>query len=156
MIVEAVFNNNPHSIKIPSACCKCGNLSFPAYWDTVEAGDNPSATRIFNWLFRFPYCQTCAKELKSKLFFKGSAKGVSVHKAWVRTKKIGSFLRKKKIRYIPFKFTNERYGQLFRDANKEILLEKAIAMLQTLQCSQCGEEIPQMATFCPSCGKKQK
>jgi len=126
LIVEVVFHDNPNLIKIPLACCKCGSLSPPAYLDTVEASDKPSATRIFSWLFRFPYCEICAKKLKKKLLFKGGAKGVSVFRAWVRTKKIGSFLHKKKIRYIPFNFTNKRYGQLFREANKEILLEKVI------------------------------
>ena len=129
LIVEVVFQGNPLLIKIPLACCKCGALSPPTYLDKVEASDT-SSSKFIVWNFRFPYCQMCEIELKKKLLFKGSAKGVTVHKNWVRTKKIGGFLKNKKIKYIPFKFADERYGRLFREANKEILLEKALSALK--------------------------
>lgn len=118
-------------IEIPNICCKCAKLS-PLEYLEVRAADNPGplARHTLEWIFRFPYCQICARELKKRLLFKGNAKGVSVHKNWVRTKKIGSFLRKMKIKYISFKFTNEIYGQLFKEANKEMLLEKALEILE--------------------------
>jgi len=131
LIVDVVFYGDPRMIKIPNICCKCAKL-FPYEYLEVRVADYQGTlnSTLVDWIFRFPYCQICARELKKRLLFKGNAKGVSVHKAWVRTKKIGSFLRKKKIKYIPFKFTNEIYGQLFKEANKEMLLEKALAELE--------------------------
>jgi len=118
-------------IKIPNACCKCSQL-YPSELIEVRVSDFMGLAGIQQgeWIFRFPYCPICAREVKKRSLFKGSAKAVSIHRNWVRTKKIGSFLRKKKIEYIPFKFTNERYGQLFKEANKDILLEKAVSRLE--------------------------
>ncbi|UCC57783.1 MAG: hypothetical protein JSW14_05260 [Candidatus Bathyarchaeum sp.] len=130
MIVNVVFYDNP-TITIPNACCKCSQL-FPSELIEVRVADfmPPLGIHQGEWIFRFPYCSTCARELKrGGSFFKGRLEAVSIHRNWVRTKKIGSFLRKKKIKYIPFKFTNERYGQLFKEANNEMLLEKVLAEL---------------------------
>jgi hypothetical protein len=48
----------------------------------------------------------------------------------VLTKKYGKFLRKEGVNYVEFDFKNAQYGQLFKEANKEILLETYLAKVQ--------------------------
>jgi hypothetical protein len=48
----------------------------------------------------------------------------------VLTKKYGKFLRKEEVNYVEFDFKNDQYGQLFKEANKELLLETYLAKVQ--------------------------
>lgn len=131
MRVDVVFDGQPLSIKVPQVCCMCAKAP-PYEYVEVKASDTigPLVDKWVTLISRFPYCVACSAGLKGKLLFKEKAKGVSVYKSWVRTEKIGQFLRKKKIKYIPFEFKNEEYGRLFKEANKERLLEKALAELK--------------------------
>jgi len=40
--------------------------------------------------------------------------------------RVGKLLRKKEIYFVTFEFLNPKYAELFKEANKHILLETAI------------------------------
>lgn len=78
--------------------------------------------------FKFPYCMSFLEDLKRRKIFKGKARAVNVSN--VMTQKYGRFLRKKSLPYLIFEFKNDKYGELFKEANKEILFEKVLSELK--------------------------
>ena len=54
----------------------------------------------------------------------------AVEASTVQKKKYGKLFRKKELPYIEFEFQNNRYGELFKEANSNILFEKVLAELE--------------------------
>jgi len=48
----------------------------------------------------------------------------------VQSKKYGKLFRKREAKYLEFTFKNDRYGALFKEANKDLLFDKYFAGLQ--------------------------
>jgi hypothetical protein len=119
----------PARFKIPQICSKCAqNPSFGYDEEKVIEYTDWSGKRWRTWTIRFPYCQSCLESLRKKKLFKGKAKSVEV--SIVETKKVGGFLKKKKIPYVIFDFKNYEYGRLFEEANKDILLDKVVLQIK--------------------------
>jgi len=116
----------PARFKIPQICSRCAQNPFFGYDEekVIEYTDW-SGKRWRTWTIRFPYCQSCLESLRKKKLFKGKAKSVEV--SIVETKKVGGFLKKKKIPYVTFDFKNDEYGRLFEEANRDILLGKVVS-----------------------------
>ena len=112
----------PALFKMPQVCSKCAQ-NPPSGYDEEKVMEYTdwSGKRWRTWTLRFPYCQSCLEKLRKKIF-KGKAKSVEVSN--VETKKVGGFLKKKKIPYLTFDFKNDKYGQLFEEANRDILLDR--------------------------------
>jgi len=87
-----------------------------------------SGKRWNTWVLKFPYCSSCLKDLKRRKIFKGKARAVDVSN--VMTKKYGKFLRAKKLSYIIFDFKNEKFGELFKQINRDILFDKVFSELK--------------------------
>lgn len=119
----------PTRFKMPHVCSKCA-ANPPSGYDEEKVMEFTDWTgkRWRTWTLRFPYCQSCLETLRKKKLFKGKAKSVEVSN--VDTKKYGGFLKKKKIPYLIFDFKNEKYGRLFEEANRDILLDKVISQLK--------------------------
>jgi hypothetical protein len=116
----------PTRFKMPQVCSKCAQNPPSGYAEEkVMEYTDWSGKRWRTWTLRFPYCQSCLDSLRSKKLFKGKAKSVEV--SIVETKKVGGFLKKKKIPYVTFDFKNDEYGRLFEIANKDILLDKVVS-----------------------------
>jgi hypothetical protein len=49
---------------------------------------------------------------------------------FVQSKKYGKLFRKKEAKYLEFTFKNDRYGEMFKEINKELLFDKHFAGLQ--------------------------
>jgi hypothetical protein len=117
------------SLLVPQVCCRCA--SNPPYgYDQIDAlvmGGTWGGKYKGKWTFKFPYCASCFEDLKRRKIFKGKARAVDVSN--VMTKKYGKFLRKKSLGYVIFEFKNDRYGEVFKQANKELLLEKVLSEL---------------------------
>jgi hypothetical protein len=116
----------PTRFKMPSVCSMCAQ-NPPSGYDEEKVMEYTdwSGKRWNTWTLRFPYCQSCLESLRKKKLFKGKAKSVEVSN--VETKKVGGFLKKKKIPYLTFDFKNDKYGQLFKEANRDILLDQVIS-----------------------------
>jgi hypothetical protein len=111
---------------MPQVCSKCAE-NPPMGYDAEEVMEYTdwSGKRWRTWTLKFPYCQSCLATLRTKKLFKGKAKSVKVSN--VETKKYGGFLKKKKIAYVTFDFSNTKYGRLFEEANKDIQLDEVLA-----------------------------
>lgn len=120
----------PTRFRIPQVCSKCAKNS-PSGYDEVKVIENTdwSGKRWRTWTLKFPYCYSCLENLKKKRLFKGKAKAVDV--SVVETKKFGGFLKKKKLQYVTIEFKNDRYGQLFKQTNKDILFDKVFSELKS-------------------------
>jgi hypothetical protein len=119
----------PFRFRTPQICCKCAE-NPPHGYDEVKVTEFTDWTtkRWNTWTLRFPYCASCLTDIKKRRIFKGKAKAVNV--SIVMTKKYGKFLRAKRLQYVIFEFKNEKYGELFRQANRDILYEKVLAELE--------------------------
>jgi len=114
---------------VPRICCRCAR-NPPYGYDEIKAMEftDFSGKRWNTWTFKFPYCMSCLEDLKRRKIFKGKARAVNVSN--VMTQKYGRFLRKKSLPYLIFEFKNDKYGELFKEANKEILFEKVLSELK--------------------------
>lgn len=125
----------PHQWRIPRVCCNCGqnnpHLQQVAI-ETIEYTDR-TGKRWRNWKFSFPYCINCLSESKkgTSLFSALKREHAPVEANFVQSKKYGKLFRKKEAKYVEFTFKNDCYGELFKEANKDLLFDKYFAGLQT-------------------------
>ena len=128
--MKVVLAFYPIRFKMPQLCSKCA-MNPPSGYDEEKVMEftDWSGKRWRTWSLKFPYCQSCLETLKKKKLFKGKAKSIEVSST-VEMKKYGGFLKKKKIPYITLNFKNQKYGRLFEEANKNILLDQVISQLK--------------------------
>ncbi len=115
------------SIVAPQVCCNCLSTSV-ANHDKLLCLERERSF-LHTYTFSFPYCYSCYEDIMKRKIFRDKARAVAVSN--VLTKKYGSLLRKETLRYVEFSFKNDGYGQLFKEANKELLLENVLTELQT-------------------------
>ena len=122
----------PSQFRIPQICSKCAKKPLYGY-DEVKVIEHTdwSGKKWITWTLKFPYCNSCLENLKKKRLFKGKAK--AVEGSVVETKKFGGFLKKKKLKYVTLEFKNDRYGQLFKQSNKDILFDKVFSELNSVR-----------------------
>lgn len=122
----------PHRIRVPTNVCVNCERNVPPFKmiaTEVKGARLDKVWRRVHYL-NFPYCKACVDDLvKGRLKLKGSffRKKMPVEASPVMVYYYGKFLRKKKLEYIDFEFTNERYGRLFTEANQDLLFEKVLA-----------------------------
>ena len=119
----------PHLFRVPQVCCRCGENS-PHGYDEVKITEFTDWTgkRWRTWTLKFPYCASCLSDLKGRRFFKGKARAVDA--SIIMTKKYGKLLRAKKLQYVIFDFKNDKYGELFKQANPDLLFDKILSDLK--------------------------
>lgn len=110
-------------LSIPQVCCRCcsplvAGTDIIFNWQYLSW----NAKRIVTWSFSFPYCKECLAKIKKRRLFKGKDRAVGVSE--IKVVGYGSLLRRKKLPYATFKFKNDKYGELFREANKDRLFEE--------------------------------
>jgi hypothetical protein len=114
------------TIVAPQVCCRCLNSSVTNHDELLCLEQKGHFLQSYK--FKFPYCHSCYENIRKKRLFKGKARAVDVSN--VMTKKYGKILRKQTLSYVEFNFKNDQYGQLFKEANRELLLENVLAELQ--------------------------
>jgi len=114
---------------MPQICCRCAE-NPPQGYDEIKVIQNLDWTgkRWNTWVFRFPYCASCFRDLKKRRIFKGKARAASVSN--VMSVRYGRFLRKK-LEYVIFDFKNEKFGALFKQVNKDFLFDKVFSELKS-------------------------
>lgn len=128
MKVKLAFSNIlMRGFKTPQICCSCAK-NTPSNQDELLCLNKEGRTLYTN-KFKFPYCYSCYEKIRKTKIFKDRVRSVQVSN--VQTAKYGSFLRKKTLRYIEVNFKNDRYGELFKQANQDGLFDKVLAELQT-------------------------
>ena len=127
--MKVILAFNPHNFRVPPVCCRCGE-NPPQGYDEIKVMEftDWSGKRWNTWTLKFPYCASCLSDLKGRRLFKGKARAVDVSN--VMTKKYGKLLMKKKLSYVIFDFKNERYGELFKETNKDLLFEKVLSEME--------------------------
>ena len=124
----------PHQWRIPQVCCNCGQNKTHLQQVAIETIEHTDWTgkRWRNWKFNFPYCTNCLSESKkgTSLFSALKKEHAPVEADLVQSKKYGKLFRKKEAKYLEFTFKNDRYGELFQEANKDLLFDKYFAGLQ--------------------------
>lgn len=124
----------PNLWHVPQICCNCGQNNPPLQQvpiETIEYTDW-SGKRWRTWKFNFPYCLSCLSESRKGTSLISALRGqhASVEANFVQSKKYGRLLRKKEAKFLDFTFKNDQYGELFREANKDLLFDKYFAELQ--------------------------
>ena len=115
---------NPMSIRIPNACARCAQ-NPPTQTIGTQIRELKSRTSWQDYYLKFPYCQACfQEESKGSGFFR--RKTPAVKPTSVELTRVGKLLRKKEIYFVTFEFLNQKYAELFKEANKHILLETTI------------------------------
>lgn len=124
----------PNLWRIPQVCCNCGQNYSPLQQIALETIEHTSRSGKHwrNWKFNFPYCTNCLSESKkgTSLFSIVKKEHAPVEANFVQSKKYGKLFRKKEVKYLEFIFKNDRYGVLFKEANKDLLFDKHFAGLQ--------------------------
>ncbi len=126
MRVEVAFHFIRQSIVVPQVCCSCLSTSV-ANHDEILCLEHERSF-LHTYKFSFPYCYRCYENIAKIVLFKDKARAVAVSN--VMTTKYGTFLHKQTLRYVEFSFQNIGYGQLFKEANRGLLLENVLAELQ--------------------------
>ncbi|MFQ6080873.1 MAG: hypothetical protein ACE5OW_04300 [Candidatus Bathyarchaeia archaeon] len=119
----------PSRFRVPQVCSRCAE-NPPQGYDEIKVMEftDWSGKRWNTWAFKFPYCYSCFEDLKQRKIFKGKVRAVDVSN--VMTKKYGKFLRKKKLPYVIFEFKNDKFGELFKQANQDILFDRVLSELE--------------------------
>ena len=75
---------------------------------------------------------SCAGEERKSKGMMGMLRGKkpAVATSIVQKMKYGKMFRKKELPFIEFEFQNEQYGELFKQANSDILFEKVLVELE--------------------------
>jgi len=75
---------------------------------------------------------SCAGDEKKSKGMMGMLRGKKpgVATSIVQKMKYGKMFRKKELPFIEFEFQNEQYGELFKQANSDILFEKVLVELE--------------------------
>jgi hypothetical protein len=124
----------PHLWNIPRVCCNCGQNNPPIQQVAIETIEYTDQTgkRWRNWKFNFPYCTNCLSESKKGTNFISALRRqhAPVEANFVQSKKYGKLFRKKEAKYLEFTFKNDQYGELFKQANKDVLFDNYFAGLQ--------------------------
>jgi hypothetical protein len=114
---------NPTSIRIPNVCTRCARNP-----PTQNIGTQIRKLGRKSWqdhYLNFPYCSACfQEESKGSGLFR--CKKPAIEPTSVELMKVGKLLKKKEIYFVTFEFLNPTYAQLFREANRHILLEAVI------------------------------
>jgi len=75
--------------------------------------------------YECPYCSACFKEeSKSSGLFRRKTPAIKPTSA--EPTRVGKLFKKKEIYFVTFEFLNPKYAELFKEANKHILLETLI------------------------------
>jgi len=114
---------NPMSIRIPNVCARCARNPPTQHIGTQirELGRKSWKDHYLN----FPYCSACfQEESKGSGLFR--RKKVAIEPTSVELMKVGKLFKQKGIYFVTFEFLNPAYAQLFREANRHILLETLI------------------------------
>jgi hypothetical protein len=114
------------SIVAPQVCCSCLSTSVAGH-DEILCLDLEHPY-MHSYRFRFPYCYRCYEDIARSRLFKDRARAVAVSN--MKKKGYGSLLGRKTLKYVEFSFKNNGYGQLFREANRGLLLENVLTELQ--------------------------
>ena len=124
----------PSLWRIPQVCCSCGQHNPPLQQVPIESIEytDRSGKSWRTWKVNFPYCTNCLTESKkgTSLFSALMREHAPVEANFVQSKKYGKLFRKKEAKYLEFTFKNDRYGELFKEINKELLFDKHFAGLQ--------------------------
>jgi len=119
---------NPTAIRTPNICARCAQ-NPPTQFIGTQIRELKSHKSWQDHYLNFPYCSTCfQEESKGGGFFR--RKKPAIEPTSVELTRVGKLFRKKEIYFVTFEFLNPRYAQLFREANKHILLEKTIENLK--------------------------
>ena len=124
----------PNLWRIPQVCCNCGQKNHALHQipiETIEYTDW-SGKRWTTWNFNFPYCNNCLPQSMrgTGLFSVLKGEHAPVEANFVRSKKYGKLFRKKETKYLEFTLKNDRYGNLFKEANENLLFDKYFAKLK--------------------------
>jgi len=114
------------SIVAPQVCCSCLS-AYVASHDEILCLDL-ERPYMHTYKFSFPYCYRCHDDIAKRWLLKDRARAVAVSN--VMKKGYGSLLNRKTLKYVEFSFKNDGYGQLFTEANRELLLENVLTELQ--------------------------
>ena len=121
---------HPGKIQVPQVCSNCGAENVPLQNIPTEVLKvNQISTTTSQHIksnINFPYCGACAK--KEPGFLK-DFRNFGVTASMVQTKKYGKLFKKQKLEFIDLTFVNEKYAQLFIEANKDLLLDNVLANL---------------------------
>ena len=124
----------PNLWRAPQVCCNCGQSIPPLQQVPIKIIEYTdwSGKRWRTWQFSFPYCTNCISESKkgTNLISVFRRQHAPVEANFVQSKKYGTLLRKKEAKYLDFTFKNDQYGELFKEANKDLLFDKYFAELQ--------------------------
>lgn len=124
----------PSLWRIPQVCCSCGHNNPPLQQvsvDPIEYTDRRGKSWR-TWKVNFPYCTNCLTESRkgTGLFSALMREHAPVEANFVQSKKYGKLFRKKEAKYLEFTFKNDRYGEMFKEINRELLFDKHFAELQ--------------------------
>jgi len=115
---------NPMSIRIPNTCARCAQ-NPPTQYIGTQIRELKSRTSWQDHYLKFPYCSACfQEECKGSGLFR--RKKPAIEPTSVELTRVGKLFRKKDIYFVTFEFLNPKYAELFKEANKHILLETAI------------------------------
>jgi hypothetical protein len=114
---------NPMSIRIPNTCARCAQ-NPPTQYIATQIRELKSQTSWQDHYLKFPYCSVCFRE-ESKNSGLFRRKTPAIKPTSIELKRVGK-LRKKEIYFVTFEFLNQKYAELFKEANKHILLETTI------------------------------
>ena len=124
----------PHRLRVPQVCSRCASPNPPFQYVKEETTENLDWTgkRWRKWSFNFPCCMSCAGDEKKSKGMMGLLRGKkpAVATSIVQKKKYGKMFRKKELPFIEFEFQNEQYGELFKQANSDILFDKVLVELE--------------------------
>jgi len=124
--VEVAFHFIRQSIVAPQVCCSCLSASVASHDEILCLEREHPFLRTYR--FSFPYCYRCYENIARAMLFKDRARAVAVSN--VKKKGYGGLLGRKTLKYVEFSFKNDGYGQLFKEANRALLLENVLAELQ--------------------------
>jgi hypothetical protein len=115
---------NPLSIRIPNVCARCAQ-NPPTQYIGIQIRELKSWKSWQDHYLKFPYCPACfQQESKDSGLFR--RKTPAIKPTSIELTRVGKLLRKKEIYFVTFEFLNPKYAELFKEANKHILLETAI------------------------------
>ena len=126
MKVKIAFNVKRLGFKTPRICCSCAN-NIGSKFDEILCLKQ-ERSQLYTWKFKFPYCPSCYEKIRKTKIFKDRVRSVNVTN--VQKQKYGKFLRKKTLPYIEFTFKNDRYAELFKKANQDILFDTVLNELK--------------------------
>jgi len=115
---------NPLSIRIPNVCVRCAQ-NPPTKYVGTQIRELKGRAGWQDHYLNFPYCSACfQEECKGSGFFK--RKTPAIKPTSIELTRVGKVFRKTEIYFVTFEFLNQKYAELFKEANKHILLETAI------------------------------